>query len=143
MGLLIGFNPFCSVRAVSTGIVPAAGVHRGKLRQLPATDQFEVFPNGSFHRSIRPDPGGIEPAQGAAADSTDHDGIQGNVAQRFQWLALAVGVPQVLILKGFETVLFAIDDNKTLGGSKMAVNRTVHPLVVLSGKSDFHLFHLL
>jgi len=28
-----------------------AGMHRGKLRQLSASDQIEVFPHGSFHRT--------------------------------------------------------------------------------------------
>jgi hypothetical protein len=102
-----------------------------EFRQAAISYQVEIFADGSLNRTKNFDAGGQKLMQRAAADTTDHHGINSLPPQGCQRLTLTVLVFTVWIDDGIYFSGGIIDDQKKVRRAEVPEHRALQPLIGL------------
>jgi len=97
------------------------------------------LPLGTMHR----DPHLVQPGKSSRTDTSNNNGINFLIIERFHRIACTMRVVLVSIVDRRNSVRVSIDNDKYGGRAKMVIYRALDPIVRLDRKTDLHVKFLL
>lgn len=127
------------VMAASPLAVTATCVLQSQQGKFSLFQKTEVLIDCFSRRSVNADAPGIEPGNRPCTYTSDHDGIYCSTAYRLDRVACTVNMVQVSIVNRADFSCLGVDHDEYGGRAKMAINRTFDSIILLYGKTYFHL----